>query len=168
VATKQVLNYHKARLCAVASVLWMLSVLVLAGCAPGPADRQPELTEAQLVGTWTGSAGSFTFNGDHTFTAADLNLSGLMSRKCRTVTLARGTWEFEGPDGSTGDSLTTYGTGNVLFLNVKQSSDQAQFSCTNMWEPIQLTTWQINGPLGLCAEVDPDSPCAGEPFVWTR
>jgi hypothetical protein len=138
-AAEQVLNYHKARLHSVALVVWLLTVLVLVGCVSSrPA--QPELTQAQLVGTWRSQAGSFTFSANHSFTATELNFSGFMGQKCRLVTYASGTWQFEGPSGWTGDIPTTYSTGNVIYLDIEQSSDEALFSCTDMWKQTALTT----------------------------
>lgn len=138
-----------------------------AGCSPG--SRQPILTVGEVAGTLVStSAGSLTFLPDHRFMARNLDLSGDFGSKCQTTAYTRGTWEFDGPNGKSGDSLTEFNRGNLVFLNEEYSSSPSQDSCANAWDMPILTTWQVNGPLGLCASSDPDSPCDGEPFVWRR
>jgi hypothetical protein len=152
--------------CAVAPLVLAAGCAVVAG-ALRPA--QPDLTVSQLAGAWVSPEGSgtITFYADHTFAAARLNLNGLSGLACQTTTSASGTWGFESPDGDAVSSdLTEYSSGNVVFLVFAGSASAPYSACTSKWGSIQLTTWQVNGPLGLCVEMDPDSPCFGEPWVW--
>jgi hypothetical protein len=75
---------------------------------------------------------------------------------------------FESPDGDSDSDLPEYSSGNVVFLAVTSPTSTPILTCTGEFDLIQLATWQINGPLGLCVDMDPDSPCAGEPWVWQK
>lgn len=146
----------------------LAAAVLTAGCG-GQGSNQPVIAQAGLVGTWAShEAGSLTFRPGNRFTATDLNLDGDFGVSCRATASVSGTWEFESPGGHTGISLSKYRTGNVISMNKEHSSDNSPSSCSTKNQLIDLTTWQINGPLGLCTMHDPDSPCDGEPFVWRK
>jgi hypothetical protein len=164
-----------ARLRLAAQIVCTVTPLVLAaGCAVvvgafEPA--QPDITVSQLAGTWVSPEGSgtVTFGADHEFAATRLNLNGLSGSACQPATSASGTWGFESPNGDAISSdLTAYSSGNVVFLVFAGLASAPYSTCTGEWGTIELSTWQINGPLGLCVDLDPDSPCAGEPWVWQK
>jgi hypothetical protein len=146
--------------------------VLAAGCAVvagAQEPAQPDLTVSQLAGAWVSPEGSgtITFYADHSFAAARLNLNGLWGQACQPTTSASGTWGFESPDGDAVSSdPTEYSSGNAVFLVFAGSASAPYSTCASKWGSIQLTTWQVNGPLGLCVEMDPDSPCFGEPWVW--
>jgi hypothetical protein len=164
-----------ARLRLAARIVCTVAPLVLAaGCAVAEgafAPAQPDITVSQLAGTWLSPEGSggFTFYANHTYAATRVDLSGLFGVKCQPAASASGTWGFESPDGDAmSTDLTAYSSGNVVFLTVTSPTSAPISTCTGSLDSIQLATWQINGPLGLCVDMDPDSPCAGEPWVWQK
>lgn len=82
-----------------------------------------------------------------------------------------GTWVFESPDGTAEEGDPQYPSGSVVFLTGTGNPSDGNTpdpTCADLMDVLQLSTWQINGPLGLCVDPDPDSPCAGEPWVWQR
>lgn len=125
---------------------------------------------SQLAGTWISPEGSgaITFSADHSFEATRLNLNGLFGVTCLPAASTSGTWEFLSPDGDSAPNLTQYSSGNVIALTFAGLDSAPTSACTSAWSQTQLTTWQINGPLGLCVDMDPDSPCTGEPWVWQK
>jgi hypothetical protein len=131
---------------------------------------QPGITVSQLAGTWTSAEGSgaITFYPNHTFAAARLDLDGLYAVTCHPPESASGTWEFLSPDGASVPDLVEYSSGYIIGLTFADLHSKPTSSCASVWGMTQLTTWQIDGPLGLCADLDPDSPCAGEPWVWQK
>jgi hypothetical protein len=148
-------------------------LVLAAGCAAvagALAPPQPDLSASQLAGSWVSPEGSgtITFYDDYTFTATRLDLNGLLGVRCRPAASASGTWVFESPDGSAEQDRPQYPSGNVVFLTVASIASAPSSTCTGLLNGIQLSTWQINGPLGLCVDLDPDSPCAGEPWVWQK
>jgi hypothetical protein len=96
------------------------------------------------------------FFADHQFIASGLNLSADGGNTCSDVTGA-GTWQFLSPQGVSGPTLTTYAKGSVvgLIFNSPVSS-----GCDT-----EFSSFEINPPLGLCLDLDPDSPCTGEVFT---
>jgi hypothetical protein len=142
-----------------------------AGCGEGKqTSMQPELTTKQLAGTWVSpeGAGTITLYADHNFVATRLDLNGYLGASCQPTASASGTWQFLGSNGDPGPNMTTYSSGYVISLTVPGFTDYPQSSCVSVWGLLQFTSWQINGPLGLCLYQDPDSPCAGEPWVWQK
>lgn len=79
-----------------------------------------------------------------------------------------GTWSFLSQSGTSGTSPTTYkpGTAVEMLRNYKHGDlIEADFLNAKDACSFSLTSWQINGPLGLCYYADPESPCAdGDPF----
>jgi hypothetical protein len=128
---------------------------LLAGCARGT--NTPVLTRAELVAKWVSPSGaSMTFFADHQFTASGLNLSAEGGNACSDVT-GTGTWQFLSPQGVSGHTLTRYAKGSVVQLGFNSpvpSGCDAGFS-----------SYEINPPVGLCLDLDPDSPCTGEVFT---
>jgi hypothetical protein len=121
---------------------------------------------SQLTGRWVSpeGAGTITFYADHRFTATSFDLNGVMGLPCQPAPSDSGVWEFLPADQHSVPDLSEYSTGDIIFLYDDGNADSAN-SCLDM---STLTTWQINGPLGLCPEGDPDSPCVGEPWVWVK
>jgi len=131
--------------------------MLLASCG-SPGNPQPKITTAELSGAWNGSGGSvLTFNEDHSFSTQNLDLGlGLpASEGCGNIT-DTGEWEFLSVPGVSGPTPTTYDEGNLVALAFPDRFD----GCDS-----EFTTWQVNGPLGLCLSLDPDSPCAGHVLV---
>jgi hypothetical protein len=160
-----------ARLRLAAQIACAVTPLALmAGCQGGvQTPMQPDITVSQLVGTWISSEGSgaITFRADGSFTATRLDLNGLFGQTCRPAASASGTWEFLSPDGDS-PTLTEYSSGYVISLAFAGLNSTSTQACALVWSLTELTTWQINGPLGLCVDMDPDSPCVGEPWVWQK
>ena len=128
----------------------LAAVLMAAGCG-GVIDSQPILTRAELVGTWAGPDGAtMTFRDDHTVTVRHLDTTPLSN--CRNVS-ADGTWQFLSPDGVSGPGLTGYSKGDLVGVAF---SAQPILACSS-----EFTSWEINPPVGLCLDLDPDSPCTG-------
>lgn len=150
------------RTCAV--LLCALSV-ALAACGSGGAN-QPILKASGLVGTWSGSLGTITFRADRTFETRHLNIPDLGS-ECTNLSMS-GTWKFISQSSASGASPSTHKPGSAVEAptNHKRGSlVEADFYNPRDVCSFAVTTWQIDGPLGLCYYADPDSPCAdGEPF----
>jgi hypothetical protein len=161
-----------ARLLLAAQIACAVTPLALAaGCEGGvQTSMQPDITVSQLAGTWTSPEGSgaITFHADHSFAATRLDLNGLFGQTCQPAASASGTWEFLSPDGDSTPNPEQYSSGYVIGLTFAGFNRTPTSSCASIWSLTQLTTWQINGPLGLCVDMDPDSPCIGEPWVWQK
>ena len=147
---------NKRRLTLSATITGVLAV-VISACGAGQTS-QPILKTSDLVGTWTGQRGALTFSADHSVEGHDLNVD---DPNCRMTISGPGVWQFVSPAGSSSISNTRYKKGNGIFVVFPSQKG----TCG----AVSLTSWQINGPLGLCIELDPDDPCAaGEPFRRTH
>src|SRR5260370_10579155 len=141
----------------------VIGLTMLAACSVGEvADPQPILRKADVVGSWSSpKGGEITFSGDQQFTATDLRLRPYYGAGCQDLSVA-GTWQFIGPQGDSGRSLTAYTSGNFISLNfVAPGRGPCAIG-------IELASWEVNPPLGLCLNLDPDSPCAGYVFVKSK
>ncbi len=135
----------------------LAAVTLLAAC--GAASSQPVLTSTDLTGTWSTPNGSLiTFSADHRFSAARIDLAPLFSG-CRDLS-GSGSWQFLSPAGDTGPGLmTTYASGSQIAIVF---ASPVSGLCSDL---VTLTSWEIDPPVGLCLEFDPDSPCTGTPFT---
>jgi hypothetical protein len=139
------------------SPVLLLGLAALASACGGGASEQPVISEGSLVGTWSGPQGSMTFLADHTFHGSDLRFDA-QPQGC-TKFSGPGTWQFISSRGQSGASLTTYRKGSVIEVNMNGSLDSCDFD---------VTTWQVNGPVGLGYFADPDSPCISPAFARVR
>jgi hypothetical protein len=129
--------------------------LAIAACG-NPQAIQPELTQQQVIGTWTSQSGSaVAFGPGHVLVVRHVNISPGVPG-CGTVS-GTGTWQFLSPTGSTGRSLNTYDKGNLLMVLMPSIRE----AC-NGWE---LTTGSGSSQVTLCVASDPDSPCSSETFA---
>jgi hypothetical protein len=80
---------------------------------------------------------------------------GPILQGCSSVS-GTGYWDFLSPQGSSASGVP-YTSGNVVDLSFDGQND----SCD-----VTLTSWEIDPPVGLCLDYDPDSPCTGTP--WTK
>jgi hypothetical protein len=62
------------------------------------------------------------------------------------------------PQENSGPSLTTYSRGNLVGLTFM---NPAHGPCGLP----QFTSWTSGGSVGLCLDIDPDSPCTGDLFL---
>lgn len=123
-------------------------------------ERAPRQTRPTAPGRTDGR------HGRAGFTATRLDLNGLLGVSCRPLASVSGTWVFTSPEGQAEAGDPEYSSGNALFLAIDSPAGAPSSTCAIRDELITLTTWQLNGPLGLSVEVDPDSPCFGQPWVW--
>ena len=130
--------------------------VLLAACGHG--DTQPTLTKADLVGTWEGPDGAtMKFLADQRLIVSGLDLAPYFGpHNCESVS-GSGTWQFLSPQGDSGISPTAYSKGNLIGLNFNSPISSV---CD-----AEFTTWEINPPVGLCLDLDPDSPCTGNPLT---
>lgn len=129
-------------------------VLLMSGCAASRT-AQPVLKVSDVVGTWSNHKGSIiTFQADGRFSAARMDM-GRNLQGCGSVS-GTGAWEFLSPQGDS-PSSGVYTSGNLVDLAFDGQND----SCN-----ATLTSWEIDPPVGLCLDFDPDSPCTGIP--WTK
>ncbi len=113
------------------------------------------VTVHDVVGTWSNHKGStIAFQGDGSFSAVGMNM-GPVLEGCGSVSGA-GSWEFLSAQGDSASS-GVYTSGNQIGLSFDGQND----SCD-----VSLTSWEIDPPVGLCLDFDPDSPCTGIP--WTK
>jgi hypothetical protein len=96
-----------------------------------------------------------TFLANRSFAGHNLNLNAAFGSGCPSVS-GTGTWEFESPKGATGSSLKSYKRGKLISV-----AFQGHFRSCNF----QLTSWEIDPPVGLCIFSDPDSPCSSPVFT---
>lgn len=132
------------------AVVMVLTSFGLTSCG-GESSSQPALGSSELQGTWTGPLGSITFNTDRTFDGHDLKL---INSGCSS-TSGTGTWQFLSPAGVSSLSPTLYKSGKLIGVDFAGPRSSCNF---------QLTTWEIDPPVGLCLYADPDSPCTSSPF----
>ena len=126
--------------------------VLLASCGAFGHTSQPVLTVSDVVGTWTNHQGStITFGADADFNAVGMDMEGILPG-CRNVS-GPGSWDFIGQN----NSGVSYTSGNIVELSFDGQND----SCN-----VNLTSWEIDPPVGLCLDFDPDSPCTGTP--WTK
>lgn len=97
------------------------------------------------------------FHKDYTFNAVAMETDPVLP-KCTSVS-GTGEWEFTNAHGNTPPPGVTYKSGNQIFLAFDGQND----TCN-----AELTTWEINPPVGLCLDLDPDSPCTGTPWTMDR
>ncbi len=134
----------------------LAATVLLAACGRG--DAQPTLTKADLVGTWIGPDGAtMKFFADQTLIVSGLDFAPYFGpHNCESV-YGSGTWQFLSPQGDSGISPTAYTTGNQIGLNFNSPISSL---CD-----AEFTTWEINPPVGLCLDLDPDDPCTGTPLT---
>lgn len=126
-------------------------ILVLASCS-GRAGTQPIITRAEVIGTWNGPNGAvMTFMANQTVTVRRLNLGWNPTANCTNIS-AIGTWQFDSLQGASGNSRLAFSKSDILQIDFQAQPIEI---CSS-----QFTTWELNGPLGLCLYLDPDSPCA--------
>jgi hypothetical protein len=77
-----------------ASALCAAAVALLAGACGGAPKALPAVTEAEVVGDWSGDCGSaLTVKADHTFTVRDFPVDySLATGAVQRVAAAHGTW----------------------------------------------------------------------------
>lgn len=137
------------------SLFLAFTPILLAACSASKA--QPVLTTSELLGSWSNHHGStITFYATHRFSATGINLTPNV-QGCADAS-GPGTWQFLSPQGVSGKSLTSYAMGFQVLI---EFDAQAFEKCS-----VSLTSWEINPPVGLCLDFDPDSPCTGIP--WTK
>jgi hypothetical protein len=129
-------------------------ILLMSGCAASPT-AQPVLKVVDVVGMWSNHKGStITFQADGRFSSVAMDL-GWAPAGCRNVS-GPGNWDFLSPEGDS-PSGDPYTSGNQIELSFDGQNDSCDAS---------LTSWEISPPVGLCLDLDPDSPCTGIP--WTK
>lgn len=129
--------------------------VLLASCASTPS-AQPVLTVNDVVGTWSNHKGStITFQADGRFSAVGID-AGRFFQGCGNVS-GPGSWDFLSAEGDSPPLGVTYTSGNQIGLSFDGQND----SCD-----VSLSSWEIDPPVGLCLDFDPDSPCTGVP--WTK
>jgi hypothetical protein len=138
------------------AVLVLGCALLVSCCAVSHGTAQPTLKESEIVGTWSNHKGStISFQANGRFSVVDMNF-GALSYGCSNVS-GPGYWEFLSADGDSPSTGVTYTSGNQIGLSFDGQND----SCN-----VTLTSWEIDPPVGLCLDFDPDSPCTGSP--WTK
>jgi hypothetical protein len=144
---------------AIGQLCILAALTLLVAC--GAANSQPVLTSADLTGRWSTPNGSWiTFSADHRFSAALIDQAPFFIG-CRDLS-GSGSWQFPGPEGA-GLGLTTYPSGSeIVILFTSPVSPLCSMHV------VTLTSWEIDPPVGLCLEFDPDSPCTGTPFTKKR
>jgi len=138
----------------------LVGLTMLAACNVGQAaDPQPILGKADVVGSWSSpKGGQITFSGDQQFTATDLRLGPYYGAGCQHLSVV-GASLFIKQQSDSCRSLTSYKSGNFISLNfVAPGSGPCAIG-------IELASWEVNPPVTLCLNLDPDSPCAGYVFV---
>lgn len=139
-----------------AALLGAVAAMLLSSC--GRSDTQPVLTRADLAGEWSSSHdATMTFYSDHRLKVSGLNLSAYLGgRNCKDIS-GSGTWQFLNSQGDSGSSLGSYTSGNQIALNFASPISPA---CD-----ASFTSWEVDPPVGLCLDLDPDSPCSGDIFT---
>jgi hypothetical protein len=138
-------------------------IAVIAACAPlvscalgGASAAQPVLKISEVVGTWSNHQGSTViFQADQHFSAAGMDMAPNLPG-CGDVS-GTGNWSFDDAQGNSPPPGVSYTKGNHIELAFNGQND----ACN-----VTLTSWEINPPVGLCLDFDPDSPCTGTP--WTK
>jgi hypothetical protein len=138
--------------------------LIVAGCAllvscgvlRGLNPSEPTLTMNDVVGTWSNHKGStLTFQADGRFSAVGMDMAPIL-QGCGNVS-GPGDWDFLSAQGDSPTSGVPYQSGTVVGLSFDGQNDSCDAT---------LSSWEIDPPVGLCLEWDPDSPCTGTP--WTK
>lgn len=111
---------------------------------------QPTLNSSEVVGTWTGPLGTMIFHADRTFEGQELKLN----KGCSGISGAA-TWQFLSSAGVSSSNPTFYKKGDLIAVDFIGANSACSF---------QLTSWEIKPPVGLCLDLDPDSPCSSSPF----
>ncbi len=137
---------------AVAMACGLAAGLAAASC--GRPITQPVIDSARLVGTWTSSDGAtLTFRAGQTVTVRNLRLPTFPG--CGHVS-ATGTWQFLSLQGDSPGAGQAYSKSNLISVDF---SEQALELCSTVF-----TTWK-DGPLTMCQDLDPDSPCSDPVFT---
>jgi hypothetical protein len=140
---------------AIGQLCILAALTLLVAC--GAANSQPVLTRTDLTGRWSTPNGSWIrFSADHRFSAAGIDLAPFFPG-CPDLS-GSGSWQFPSPEGA-GLGLTTYASGSEIVILFASPVSPL---CSNV---VTLTSWEIDPPVGLCLEFDPDSPCTGTPFT---
>jgi hypothetical protein len=130
--------------------------VLLVSCGAFGRSAQPVLKVHDVVGTWSNHKGStITFQADGSFSAAGMDM-GPNLQGCSSVS-GTGSWEFLSPQGDSPSSGVPYASGQLVDLSFDGQNDSCDAT---------LTSWEIDPPVGLCLDFDPDSPCTGTP--WTK
>ncbi|MFE4451252.1 hypothetical protein [Streptomyces sp. NPDC056796] len=135
--------------------LVVTGVVLTASCGYGAAIHAAEISQEQLVGTWTSPAGtSLTFSKEHTFTGTGFDKVEAMADCAHPEKLSHGHWAFYvSPEG--GGLLEpdeTAARGNDLELSFTEDP-----SCT-VWVYLYGRFGDAEDP-NMCPTKDPDDGC---------
>jgi hypothetical protein len=131
-------------------------VLLVSGCATSHGTAQPVLKASEVVGTWSNHKGSvITFQANGNFRVVGMDMAPNLAN-CSNVS-GIGYWDFLSAAGDSPPTSVMYASGNQIELSFDGQND----SCN-----ANLASWEIDPPVGLCLDFDPDDPCSGTP--WTK